>query len=140
MRSSTRTPIETVRTIDLGHDQMLVFDGGRDGRMRVLFGATWLTREGEAGDAIVGAGSEVVFGGGRTVIEGLGQTRVQIVERRANALHPVWLRRLGHGPRQLVARLQFGVGAVQALREDRQPWLSGPLSARPAAPRALCKG
>ena len=52
------TPTETIRTIDLGYEQMLIFDGGRGARMRVLYGAAWLTGEGDPVDAIVGAGSE----------------------------------------------------------------------------------
>ena len=76
-----RTTTETIRTIDLGYDQMMVFDGGRDGRVRVLFGATWLTQEDDAGDTFLRAGAEVALHGGRTVIEGLEPTRLQIVER-----------------------------------------------------------
>ncbi len=85
-----RTTTEKIRTIDLGYDQMMVFDGGRDGRVRVLFGATWLTQEDDAGDTFLRAGAEVALHGGRTVIEGLEPTRLQIVElpgrRSAHAL------------------------------------------------------
>ena len=125
-----RSSMEKITTIDLGHDQMLVFDGGRSGRMRVLFGATWLTQEGETQDTILYAGGELPFGGARTVIEGLGQTRVQIAEDTAHGLPPAWLRQAWRGLRQGIKRLQLGSGAVRPLREFRQPWLNGPLSAR----------
>jgi hypothetical protein len=106
MRSTT----ETTRTIDLGHDQMLVFDGGRDGRVRVLSGATWLTNEGDADDTILRAGAELALHRGRTVIEGLEPTRLQIVERagRGAMLPTAWLRKLWRGARRHVTRLQFG--------------------------------
>lgn len=110
-----KTTTETVRTIDLGHDQMMVFDGGRDGRMRVLFGATWLTHEGEADDAILRAGAEVALRRGRTVIEGLEPTRLQIVERagRRAAQPAAWLRKVWRRVRQHITRLQLGPVAVQ---------------------------
>jgi Protein of unknown function (DUF2917) len=104
-----RTTTETVRTIDLGHDQMMVFDGGRNGRVRVLFGATWLTQEDEPGDAILHAGSELALSGGRTVIEALGSTRLQIVERTGvAALLAAFLRQVWRSVRQHITRLQIG--------------------------------
>ena len=104
-----RTTTETTRTIDLGHDQMMVFDGGRDGRVRVLFGATWLTQEGEPGDAVLHAGSELALSAGRTVIEALGQTRLQIVERTGVLVQlTAFLRQAWRSVRQHVTRLQLG--------------------------------
>ncbi len=110
-----RTTTETVRTIDLGHDQMMVFDGGREGRVRVLFGATWLTQEDDAGDVFLRAGAEVALRGGRTVIEGLEPTRLQIVGpagRRA-AQPAVWLQKVWRSVRQHITRLQLGPLAAQ---------------------------
>jgi hypothetical protein len=107
--------VETVRTVDLGYEQMLVFDGGPQARVRVLYGATWLTEEGQAGDAIVSAGDEVALHGGRALIEGLGPTRVQIVEveRRGLAKRTGrWLRRAAHNARKQIDRLQLGAAAV----------------------------
>ena len=110
-----RTTTETVRTIDLGHDQMMVFDGGREGRVRVLFGATWLTQEDEPGDVFLRSGAEVTLHGGRTVIEGLEPTRLQIVEpaghRAARAV--VWLQSVWHSARQHITRLQLGPSEFQ---------------------------
>ena len=106
---------ETIRTIDLGHEQMMVFDGGRNSRVRVLFGATWLTQEDEAGDAFLRAGAELPLGGGRTVIEGLEPTRLQIVEQAGHrASHPrAWLRRLWRGVRRQIVRQQLGAVSAQ---------------------------
>ena len=36
-----------IRTIDLGDEQLMVFEGGPGERVRVLCGAAWLTQEGE---------------------------------------------------------------------------------------------
>jgi hypothetical protein len=107
---------ETIRTIDLGPDQMLVFDGGRDGRVRVLFGATWLTHEGEADDTILRAGAELALHRGRTVIEGLEPTRLQIVERSSGhmAQPAALLRTLWRSMRRHVVRLQLGQVSVQS--------------------------
>jgi len=104
------TTTETIRTIDLGHDQTMIVDGGRDGRVRVLFGATWLTQEGDADDAILRVGAEVTLRRGRIVIEGLEPTRLQIVERAVHGafLPTAWLRKVWHGARTQVTRLQLG--------------------------------
>jgi hypothetical protein len=102
---------ETVTTIDLGYEQLLVFDGGRQARLRVLYGATWLTEEGKPGDAFVGTGGEVALRGGRTVVEGLAPTRLQLVERRS---YRPWRRlgsrprRIAHDLRQWLSRLHLG--------------------------------
>jgi hypothetical protein len=106
---------ETVRTIDLGYEQMLVIDGGPGSRVRVLYGATWLTEEGETGDAIVGGGDEVALRGGRALIEGLAPTRLQILEARSSAAARAgrWLRRAAHKARQRLDRLQLGAAAAE---------------------------
>ena len=106
---------ETVRTIDLGYEQMLVIDGGPGSRVRVLYGATWLTEEGEPGDAIVGGGDEVALRGGRTLIEALAPTRLQILEARSGAAARAgrWLRRAAHEARQRLDRLQLGAAAAE---------------------------
>jgi hypothetical protein len=97
---------EIIRTIDLGYEQMWVFDGGPHARMRVLYGATWLTGEGDGADSVVGAGSERALRPGRSLIEALVPSRVQIVERagRGSAL----LRRWWRAARRTVTRQQFG--------------------------------
>jgi hypothetical protein len=109
------TATQTVRTIDLGYEQMFIFDGGPQARVRVLYGAAWLTEEGEAGDVIAGAGDEVALHGGRALMEGLGPTRVQIVETRPPGLArraAAWLRRLALRARRALERQQLGARAA----------------------------
>jgi hypothetical protein len=108
--------VETVTTVDLGYEQLFVFEGGREARVRVLYGATWLTEEGQPGDAIVGAGGEVALHGGRAVVEGLGPTRLQIVESHPNgSLQDAarWLQRLARNLRERAGRLQLGTAAAE---------------------------
>ena len=107
---------ETIRTIDLGYEQMLVFDGGRDARVRVLYGAAWLTEEGEPGDAVARAGDEVVLHGGRAVLEGVGPARVQIVSSRPGLMRQAgqWLRRAARRARQHAGRMQLGAAATES--------------------------
>lgn len=110
-----KQPLETIRTIQLDYDQIWVFDGGRDARLRVLHGATWLTEEGRAADAVVCAGSEVPLHQGRTLVEALGPARLELVER---ARPWASLRAALAGPlralRRAVARLQLGASASPA--------------------------
>lgn len=95
----TRT--ETVRTIDLGYEQMLLFDSGPGSRVRVLYGATWLTEAGDASDRILRTGDELELqGDGPGLIEGLQFSRVQISARGSDG----WLRRIAR-------RLQRGLQA-----------------------------
>ena len=106
---------EAVTTIDLGYEQLFVFDGGPQARVRVLYGATWLTEEGRPGDTIVEAGAEFALHGGRAVAEALGPTRLQIVkQRRRGAARRLGrrLQRAAHSLRQLVGRLQLGAVAT----------------------------
>lgn len=82
--------LERVRTIDLGYEQMLLFDSGPGSRVRVLYGATWLTEPRVARDAFLGAGDEhLLQQEGPALIEGLASSRVQILEIGREG----WLRR-----------------------------------------------
>ena len=106
---------QTVTTVDLGYEQMLVFDGGPGARVRVLYGATWLTEEGQRTDAIVGAGSELALHGGRAVAEGLAPTRLQIVQaRRSDPAAHIGrrLRQAAGWLRRQFERLQMGAGST----------------------------
>jgi hypothetical protein len=106
---------ETVTTVDLGYEQLFVFDGGPQARVRVLYGATWLTEEGRPGDAFVGAGGEAALHGGRMVAEGLAPTRLQLIENRAGRQgHQPgrWLRHAAHDLRQQLSRLHLGAAAA----------------------------
>jgi hypothetical protein len=104
------TTSDKVTTIDLDHDQIVVFDGGRDARIRVLHGSAWLTHEGACDDAIVPAGGELAVRAGRTVLAAIGVARVQWVERsgsrwaRGAARLAGWARQA----RRQVTRWQLG--------------------------------
>lgn len=77
----------TTRTIDLGYEQLLTFVGRPGTRVRVLYGAMWLTEEGRAQDIFAGCGDEVLLRtGGLSVVEGLGAARVQVIEPAARSL------------------------------------------------------
>ena len=111
-----RARAETITTIDLGYEQMFVFDGGPEARVRVLYGATWLTEEGEPGDAIVRAGGEVALHSGRAVIEGLAPTRLQIIERTDRSASRQAVRRLQQvwrNARQQIERLHLGAATAE---------------------------
>lgn len=95
-----------IRAIDLGREQMMIIDDGRGERVRVLYGATWLTQEGDAEDAVLRPGTERALRGGRALIAALEPTRVQIVSEPAHgrSLMRAWLRRA----RRWITRLQLG--------------------------------
>jgi hypothetical protein len=114
MEMTMRPQTPTIRTIDLDHDQMMIFDEGRDGRVRVLHGAAWLTEERVPGDSIVPAGGEFRLGSRRTLVSAIGATRLQVVEtlRSGPARWRAMLRRAARTAQRQVTRLQFGpVGA-----------------------------
>ena len=100
---------ERVRTVDLGYEQMLMFDNGPGTRVRVLYGATWLTEAQVARDTFLGAGDEhLLRQDGTALIEGLAPSRVQILELTRDG----WLRRawgtLRRAYQKHRARAQFG--------------------------------
>jgi hypothetical protein len=105
---------ETMTTIDLGYEQMFVFDGGAGARVRVLYGATWLTEEGRPADAVVRTGEEVVLHGGRVLVEGLAPARLRIVGAPATSLARQAanrLRQAARNARRWLGRLQLGTTA-----------------------------
>jgi hypothetical protein len=106
---------ERIRTIDLGHDQVLIVEAGHGGRVQVLSGSAWLTAEGETSDNFLCAGGELPLRRGRTVIEGLVPGRVRITEpaARATAWQAAWWGPLWRGFRRQVARLQLGPEVVE---------------------------
>jgi hypothetical protein len=105
MEQDMKTAATRIRTIDLGYEQMMIFDDGYGERVRVLHGATWLTQEGEPGDAVLRAGTELPLSGGRTLIEALEPAHLQIL---GTARPPSAWRRLARRLRRGVRRLQFG--------------------------------
>lgn len=105
-----RNAMQTVTTINLEPAQLLVLESGRRGRVRVLYGAAWLTEEGDTDDTVLCAGGEHILSGARTFIEGLGASRLQIETAPASPARRFagWLRSKVHDAQAVVARLQMG--------------------------------
>jgi hypothetical protein len=81
----------TVKTFDLGYDQILLLESHPQRRMRVLHGGVWLTEEGRTEDVFASCGEEVALHARHSaLIEALGPTRVEIID----AVEPSWLKRL----------------------------------------------
>ncbi len=95
-----------IRTIDLGYEQMMIFDDGRGERVRVLYGATWLTQEGDGQDTVLRPGAERALGDGRTLVAALEPTRLQVLGG-AGQRRP-WLRTLYQRVWRWARRLQLG--------------------------------
>jgi hypothetical protein len=90
------TPV-TTRTIDLGYEQLLTLQGRPGTRVRVLYGAMWLTEEGDLRDVFARCGDEVTLeSGGLSVIEGVGPARVQVIEPRPVSKLAQAAKRLAH--------------------------------------------
>jgi hypothetical protein len=71
----------SLRTVDLGHEQMLVIDDRPGTRVDVLLGGVWLTEERCWQDRFASAGEWLrVESHGRTVVEAIGPTRVALAE------------------------------------------------------------
>lgn len=109
----------TVKTINLGYEQMLVIDAGDGSRLRVLHGATWLTGEGELDDVVLGAGQERTLRQGRSVVQALAPASVELTRPPTSGalrgLRQVW-RQLVRGLRRLATRWQLGAGDAAALQ------------------------
>jgi hypothetical protein len=106
MEQDMKAAAPRIRTIDLGYEQMMVFDDGHGDRVRVLYGATWLTREGDGEDTVLRPGAERALGDGRTLIAALEPTRLQVVDG-ASQRRPL-LRTLTQRMWRWARRLQFG--------------------------------
>jgi len=92
----------TSRTVDLDYEQLLMLEGRRGTRVKVIFGGFWLTEEGQLQDVFARTGDEVALHSPRrAVIEATGATRIELIE-------PVALGRL-----HMLA--QHGIGALRGL-------------------------
>jgi hypothetical protein len=77
----TRNPAMTIRTVDLGYDQLLVLQDRPGARVRVLHGGVWLTEEGRPEDVFAHDGQMVALRSGRrALLEALGPTRLEVEE------------------------------------------------------------
>ena len=71
----------TVRTVDLGYEQMLLLESRPHTKVKVIYGGIWLTEEGRSQDVFAATGEEVALRSrGLAVVEGLGYTRVEVME------------------------------------------------------------
>lgn len=71
----------TVRTVDLGYEQMLLLEGRPRTKVKVIYGGIWLTEEGSPQDVFAATGDEVALKSrGLAVVEGLGYARVEVME------------------------------------------------------------
>jgi hypothetical protein len=87
---------DRIRTIDLDHEQLLVFENRPGTRFQVLLGGLWLTEEACRDDRFAKAGESLrLHARGRAVVEAIGRSRVRVVEPA---------RRFGDGLRQLLQR------------------------------------
>jgi hypothetical protein len=100
----------TVKTFDLGYDQVLLLESHPHRRMRVLHGGVWLTEEGRTEDVFALSGEEVALHARHAaLIEALGPTRVEIIDNvEVSALKRVTgsLAEAGQRIGQLFARLR----------------------------------
>jgi hypothetical protein len=88
---------DRIRTIDLDHEQLLIFENRPGTRFQVLFGGLWLTEEACRDDRFAKAGEGMKLEGrGRAVVEAIGRSRVQVLEPA---------RRFGDGLRPLLRLL-----------------------------------
>jgi hypothetical protein len=107
MEQDMKTAAKRIRTIDLGYEQMMIFDDGRGERVRVLYGATWLTQEGVGEDSVLRPGAERALHEGRALFEALEPSRLEILGPPVRFRSPLrgfpgrvrrWIRRLQLGP------------------------------------------
>jgi hypothetical protein len=76
-----RNSATTIRTVDLGYDQMLILEDRPGTRVSVLYGGIWLTEEGSRDDVFAHGGQVVALRSRkRAVVEGIGPTRVEVAE------------------------------------------------------------
>jgi len=82
----------TVRTVDLGYEQMLLLEGRPCTKVKVIYGGIWLTEEGRSQDVFATTGDEVALKSrGLAVVEGLGYARVEVMEpMHAEFLRAAW--------------------------------------------------
>lgn len=95
----------TLRTIELSSEQLMAVEAGPGERLRVLYGAAWLTQEGEWGDAVLRPGAEWRLRSGPALIQALGPTRLQML---GAGRPPAAWQRLLRALRRGVVRLQLG--------------------------------
>lgn len=94
---------ETVRTVHLDHDQMLILEDLRTGRVRVLHGGVWLTEPGQGRDHFLHSGQTLPLQTAGALVQAQGPTQVELT-RAGRQPRPGWWQRL----RGLAARWHLG--------------------------------
>jgi hypothetical protein len=93
---SNNLSTDLVRTVDLDHEQLLIFENRPGTRFQVLSGGLWLTEEACRDDRFARSGEALKLERrGRAVLEALGRSRVQVIAPAQRA---------GDGLRQLLRR------------------------------------
>lgn len=117
--NTTTLSRQTVRTLTLDPQRLLVIARRPGTRIKVLSGRVWMTEEGQTGDQFAVAGEELrTLRRGRSVVEALGSARVQVIEPAGSAVRRVaeWLAVLRRAPDAVAARaLALSLSLVLAL-------------------------
>jgi hypothetical protein len=91
-------------TVNLDHEQLLILEGKRGTRIKVIYGGVWLTANGDPTDYFPRSGDEVaVDARRRSIVEAIGRARVEVIEPSSDGL----LRRLADGLRKLLRVPRF---------------------------------
>lgn len=97
----------TVRTVDLGHEQMLLLEGRPGTRVKVIFGGVWLTEYGRPDDVFAFSGEEVALRRRRrALLESLGASRIEVAEPGAPQVVKILARRAEMAVRSIARRLR----------------------------------
>ena len=94
---------ETVRTVHLDHDQMLILEDLRTGRLRVLHGGVWLTEPGETRDHFLQSGDALPVRSAGALVQAQGPTQVEVTRLGHRPVEGWWARL-----RALAARWHLG--------------------------------
>jgi len=109
-----RNPATTIRTVDLGYDQMLVLDDRPGARVHVLYGGVWLTEEGRPDDVFAKSGQVIALRSRKRALLGaLGPTRVELLDSCDSRPRPALLARVKRAAQRL---LQAADSAATAAR------------------------
>jgi hypothetical protein len=128
MKATNR--IVSTRTVDLGHEQLLILEGERDTRIKVIYGGMWLTEEGYPNDVFASREEEVALRTrGKAVIEALRPTRIEVLgagrtlrARVKDAWHT--LRRMARGSALRRALLPRTAAMLLAVAAGTAPFLA----------------
>ncbi|MCB1996525.1 MAG: DUF2917 domain-containing protein [Rhodoferax sp.] len=87
--------VETVRTIHLDHDQMLVLEDQRTRCVRVLHGGVWLTEPGQGQDHFLQPGQGLPLRREGALLQAQGPTQLELTHRGRGPQVAWWARLRG---------------------------------------------